>query len=62
MSAKDLEEAIFNEFKGTDTKYKNRVRSIISNLKDPKNALKTKCRIGTLTAERQVLPHVLLPV
>lgn len=58
MSVEDLEEAIFKEFKGTDTKYKNRVRSIISNLNDPKNALRTKCRIGALTAQRQVLPHI----
>jgi len=59
MSAEDLEEAIFSEFKGTDTKYKNRVRSIISNLNDPKNALRTKCRIGALTAQRQVLGYIL---
>ncbi|KAK7576037.1 hypothetical protein V9T40_012323 [Parthenolecanium corni] len=35
--ADELEEAIFNEFKNTDSKYKNRVRSRIANLKDPKN-------------------------
>lgn len=35
--ADELEEAIFNEFKNTDSKYKNRVRSRIANLKDAKN-------------------------
>jgi len=28
-----LEDAIFNEFKSTETKYKNRIRSRIANLK-----------------------------
>ncbi|KAG8442052.1 hypothetical protein GDO86_011011 [Hymenochirus boettgeri] len=32
-----IEEAVFQEFKNTDAKYKNRVRSRISNLKDAKN-------------------------
>ncbi|XP_028833127.1 transcription elongation factor A protein 1 [Denticeps clupeoides] len=32
-----IEECIFSEFKNTDMKYKNRVRSRISNLKDVKN-------------------------
>lgn len=35
--AEELEEAIFLEFKNTDMRYKNRVRSRISNLKDSKN-------------------------
>lgn len=35
--AEELEEAIFNEFRNTDSKYKNRIRSRIANLKDPKN-------------------------
>lgn len=35
--AEELEEAIFAEFKNTDMRYKNRVRSRISNLKDTKN-------------------------
>lgn len=35
--ADELEDAIFNEFRNTDSKYKNRVRSRIANLKDPKN-------------------------
>ncbi|XP_073487704.1 transcription elongation factor A protein 1 isoform X1 [Aquarana catesbeiana] len=32
-----IEEAVFQEFKNTDAKYKNRVRSRIANLKDGKN-------------------------
>ncbi|XP_029447135.1 transcription elongation factor A protein 1 isoform X2 [Rhinatrema bivittatum] len=32
-----IEEAIFQDFKNTDMKYKNRIRSRISNLKDAKN-------------------------
>src|SRR5690349_20985120 len=35
--AVELEEAIFSEFKNTDMRYKNRVRSRVSNLKDTKN-------------------------
>ena len=35
--AEELEDAIFAEFKNTDMRYKNRVRSRISNLKDSKN-------------------------
>lgn len=35
--ATELEEAIFAEFKNTEFKYKNRIRSRISNLKDVKN-------------------------
>ncbi|CAG9840576.1 unnamed protein product [Diabrotica balteata] len=51
--AEELEEAIFLEFKNTDMRYKNRVRSRISNLKDPKNpTLRTNYRIGVITAGR----------
>lgn len=32
-----IEDAVFQEFKNTDAKYKNRVRSRIANLKDAKN-------------------------
>ncbi|XP_018122152.1 transcription elongation factor A (SII), 1 L homeolog isoform X1 [Xenopus laevis] len=32
-----IEEAVFQEFKNTDAKYKNRIRSRIANLKDAKN-------------------------
>lgn len=35
--AEELEEAIFGEFKNTDMRYKNRIRSRVSNLKDTKN-------------------------
>ncbi|XP_078278955.1 transcription elongation factor A protein 3-like isoform X1 [Rhinoraja longicauda] len=33
----EIEDSIYQEFQKTDMKYKNRVRSRISNLKDPKN-------------------------
>ncbi|RWS05722.1 transcription elongation factor S-II-like protein [Dinothrombium tinctorium] len=35
--AAKIEDAIFAEFKDTNMKYKNRIRSRVSNLKDPKN-------------------------
>lgn len=35
--AQMLEECIYNEFKNTDMKYKNRIRSRVSNLKDTRN-------------------------
>nr|CAI5859743.1 unnamed protein product [Callosobruchus analis] len=51
--AEELEEAIYLEFKNTDMRYKNRVRSRIANLKDPKNpTLRTNFRIGAITATR----------
>ncbi|KAG5888293.1 hypothetical protein JTB14_006679 [Gonioctena quinquepunctata] len=51
--AEELEEAIFAEFRNTDMRYKNRVRSRISNLKDVKNpTLRTNFRIGAITASR----------
>ncbi|XP_017784479.1 PREDICTED: transcription elongation factor S-II [Nicrophorus vespilloides] len=51
--AEELEEAIFHEFKNTDMRYKNRVRSRIANLKDAKNpTLRTNFRIGAVTAAR----------
>ncbi|XP_018567907.1 transcription elongation factor S-II [Anoplophora glabripennis] len=51
--AEELEEAIFSEFKNTDMRYKNRVRSRIANLKDIKNpTLRTHFRIGAITAGR----------
>ena len=47
------EDVIFSEFKNTDMKYKNRVRSRIANLKDPKNPkLKENVLMGLITAER----------
>lgn len=51
--AEELEEAIFVEFKNTDMKYKNRIRSRISNLKDVKNpTLRTNFRVGAISAQR----------
>ena len=47
------EDVIFTEFKNTDAKYKNRIRSRIANLKDPKNPkLKEQVLIGKITAEQ----------
>lgn len=51
--AEELEEAIFKEFKNTDTRYKNRIRSRVANLKDPKNpGLRMNYIIGALAASR----------
>lgn len=51
--ADELEEAIYSEFKNTDMKYKNRVRSRVSNLKDPKNpSLRGNFICGAITAQR----------
>ncbi|XP_034412223.1 transcription elongation factor A protein 1 [Cyclopterus lumpus] len=48
-----IEEIIFQEFKNTDPKYKNRVRSRISNLKDVKNPnLRRTVLCGSVTPER----------
>ncbi|XP_077412789.1 transcription elongation factor A protein 1 isoform X1 [Vanacampus margaritifer] len=48
-----IEECIFQEFKNTDMKYKNRVRSRISNLKDMKNPnLRRTVLCGSVTPER----------
>lgn len=58
--ATELEEAIYNEFKNTDNRYKNRVRSRIANLKDPKNPQLSRnyvygaisaARLATMSAE-----------
>jgi len=35
--AEELEDFIYQEFRNTDMRYKNRVRSRVANLKDPKN-------------------------
>ncbi|XP_033219959.1 transcription elongation factor S-II [Belonocnema kinseyi] len=51
--AEELEDAIFQEFRNTDNKYKNRVRSRVANLKDLKNpTLRTNYIIGAITAVR----------
>ncbi|KAM4796849.1 transcription elongation factor A protein 3-like [Rhinophrynus dorsalis] len=56
----EIEESIYRELKATDMKYRNRVRSRISNLKDPRNpnlrrnvlcGVVTPQRIATMTAE-----------
>ncbi|XP_053091829.1 transcription elongation factor A protein 3 isoform X3 [Pangasianodon hypophthalmus] len=58
--AAEIEDHVYQEIKATDMKYKNRVRSRISNLKDPKNPNLRKnvlggaielSRIATMTAE-----------
>ncbi|XP_054638865.1 transcription elongation factor A protein 3 isoform X2 [Dunckerocampus dactyliophorus] len=58
--AAEIEDHIYQEIKATDMKYKNRVRSRISNLKDPKNpGLRRNvlagsidlARIATMTSE-----------
>lgn len=49
----DLLSLIFREFKNTDMKYKNRIRSRISNLKDMKNPnLRRTVLCGSVTPER----------
>lgn len=51
--AEELEEAIFMEFKNTDMRYKNRIRSRVANLKDAKNpALRTNFLGGAITAQK----------
>lgn len=51
--AEELEEAIYLEFKNTDMRYKNRIRSRVANLKDPKNpALRTNFLGGAITAQK----------
>ena len=45
--------AIFNEFKETNAKYRNRIRSRVSNLKDTKNPdLRINVLLGGITPER----------
>jgi transcription elongation factor S-II len=51
--AADLEQAIYDEIRNTDMKYKNRVRSRMMNLKDTKNAmLRTNYMQGHLEASK----------
>lgn len=58
--AEELEEAIYKEFRNTDNRYKNRVRSRVANLKDAKNpelrqnfvnGALSAARLATMTAE-----------
>lgn len=51
--AEELEDAIFAEFKNTDMRYKNRVRSRVANLKDSKNpTLRTNFISGAISAQK----------
>ncbi|KAG7311688.1 hypothetical protein JYU34_002742 [Plutella xylostella] len=51
--AEELEECIYMEFKNTDMRYRNRVRSRVANLKDPKNpTLRTNFLNGVISASR----------
>ncbi|XP_013113495.1 transcription elongation factor S-II [Stomoxys calcitrans] len=51
--ASELEDAIYNEFKNTDMKYKNRIRSRVANLRDPKNpTLRSNYMCGAITAQQ----------
>ncbi|XP_053957577.1 transcription elongation factor S-II-like [Anastrepha obliqua] len=51
--ATELEDAIYMEFKNTDMKYKNRVRSRVANLKDAKNpTLRSNFMCGAVTAQQ----------
>ncbi|RWS21739.1 transcription elongation factor S-II-like protein, partial [Leptotrombidium deliense] len=51
--AADIENAIYSEFKDTNMKYKNRVRSRVSNLKDTKNPdLRYNVLKGNIDAKR----------
>lgn len=51
--SEELEECIFLEFKNTDMRYKNRVRSRVANLKDSKNpTLRTNFISGAITAQQ----------
>lgn len=51
--AEELEECIYSEFRNTDMRYKNRVRSRVANLKDPKNpTLRTNYLNGVIAATR----------
>lgn len=51
--AEELEECIYGEFKNTDMRYKNRIRSRVANLKDVKNpTLRTNYISGAITAAK----------
>lgn len=48
-----IEDCIFQEFKNTEMKYKNRIRSRIANIKDPKNPrLREDVLLGYISPER----------
>lgn len=51
--AEELEDSIFGEFRETNMRYKNRIRSRVANLKDAKNpALRTNFISGAITAQQ----------
>nr|BAN21017.1 transcription elongation factor s-ii [Riptortus pedestris] len=51
--AEELEEAIYQQFNNTDSKYKNRIRSRVANLRDTKNPqLRLNFLGGAITAQR----------
>lgn len=51
--AAKIEDYVFKEFKDTNAKYKNRIRSRVSNLKDPKNPdLKLNVLRGSIKPEK----------
>lgn len=51
--ATELEDAIYAEFRNTDMKYKNRIRSRVSNLRDSKNpTLRGNYMSGAITAQQ----------
>lgn len=51
--AEELEEAIFQEFNNTDSRYKNRIRSRVANLKDAKNPqLRSNYIAGAIPASK----------
>jgi len=51
--ATSLEESIFTQFKQTNPKYKNQIRSRVFNLKDKKNGgLREGLLLGSITAQR----------
>ena len=53
--AAQIEEEIYKEFKNTDNKYKNKIRSRVSNLRDKKNpALRENVLVGSISADRLV--------
>lgn len=53
LIAARCEEVIFNEFRSTDMKYKNRIRSRVLNLKDAKNPkLRENVRLGLITPDK----------
>ncbi|XP_040193880.1 transcription elongation factor A protein 2-like isoform X2 [Rana temporaria] len=48
----EIEEFVYREIKATDMKYRNRIRSRISNLKDPKNpSLRRNVLCGTVSTQ-----------